>query len=97
MGKRHEKTWSLINTLFGKGGKSSNIAEININGNIDNECEHIAEHLNDYFVNIGPTLAAESVCLSLNEELPQNSTNVNSQFNFHTVNESSVLKNLKKS
>ena len=95
MGKRHEKTWSLINTLFGKGGKSSNIAEININGNIDNECEHIAEHLNDYFVNIGPTLASESVCSFVNEELLCNSTDVNSQFNFHTINESSTLKNLK--
>ena len=92
MGKRHEKTWSLINTLFGKGGKSSNIAEININGNIDNECEHIAEHLNDYFVNIGPTLASESVCSFVNEELLCNSTDVNSQFNFHTINESSILK-----
>ena len=38
------KTLSLINTLLCKGGKSSNIAEININGNRDNESEHIAEH-----------------------------------------------------
>ena len=72
-----KKTWSLINTLLGKGGKPSNIAEFNINGNIDNECQHIAEHLNDYFINIGPTLAAQSVSLSVNEELPHNSTDIN--------------------
>ena len=32
LAKDMKKTWSLINTLLGKGGKSSNIAEINING-----------------------------------------------------------------
>ena len=82
-----KKTWLLINTLLGRDRKSSNIAEININENIDNECEYIAEHFNDYFINIGPTLSAESVCLFGNEELPHNSTDVNSQFNFYAVNE----------
>ena len=82
-----KKTWSLINTLLGRDGKSSNIVEININGNIDNECEYIAEHLNNYFINIGPTLAAESVCSFGNEELPHNSTDVSSQFNFYAINE----------
>ena len=32
LAKDMEKTWSLINTLLGKSGKSSNIAEINIDG-----------------------------------------------------------------
>ena len=32
LAKDMKKTWSLINTLLGKGGKSSNIAEINNNG-----------------------------------------------------------------
>ena len=47
-----KKAWSLINALLGKGGKSSNIAEINIDGNIHNDHQYIAEHLNDYFIDI---------------------------------------------
>ncbi len=46
LAKDMKKTWSLINTLLGKGGKSSNIAEININGIIYNDRKQIAEHLN---------------------------------------------------
>lgn len=95
LAKDMKKTWSLVNTLLGKGGKSSNIAEININGNIYNQCEHIAEHLNDYFINIGPTLAAESACSSDYDELLHNLTDVNSQFKFHTITESNILKHLK--
>ena len=55
LAKDMKKTWSLINTLLGKDGKSSSIAEIKINGIIYNDRKQIAEHLNDYFVNIGPT------------------------------------------
>ncbi len=80
---------------MGKGGKSSNIAEININGIIYNDRKQIAEHLNDYFVNIGPTLAAECECLSDYGDLHRNSTDVNSKFNFHTITETNILKNLK--
>ena len=95
LAKDMKKTWSLINTLLGKGGKSSNIAEININGIIYNDRKQIAEHLNDYFVNIGPTLTAECECLSDYEDLHRNSTDVNSKFNFHTITETNILKNLK--
>jgi hypothetical protein len=48
LAKDMKKTWSLINTLLGRGGKLSNIAEININGNLYNDRKQIAEHLNDY-------------------------------------------------
>ncbi len=58
------KTDKTVYYQLGKGGKLSNIAEININGVIYNDRKQIAEHLNDYFVNIGPTLAAECECLS---------------------------------
>ena len=80
---------------MGKGGKSSNIAEININGIIYNDRKQIAEHLNDYFVNIGPTFAAECECLSDYEDSHRNSTDVNSKFNFYTITETNILKNLK--
>ena len=50
LAKDMKKTWSLINTLLGKGGKSSSIAEIKSNGIIYNDRKQIAEHLNDYFV-----------------------------------------------
>ena len=95
LAKGIKKTWSLINTLLGRGGKLSNIAEININGNLYNDRKQIAEHLNDYFVNIGPTLAAESKCLSDYEDLHCNSTNANSKFYFQTITETNILKNLK--
>ena len=42
LAKDMKKTWSLINTLLGKGVKSSNIAEININGIIYNDRKQIA-------------------------------------------------------
>jgi capsid protein len=81
---------------LGKGGKSSNIAEININRIIYNDRKQIiAEHLNDYFVNIGLTLAAECERLSDYEDLHCNSTGVNSKFYFHTITETNILKNLK--
>ncbi len=91
LAKDMKKTWSLINTLLGKGGKSSNIGEININGIIYNDGKQIAEHLNDYFVNVAPTLAAECKCLSDYEDLHRNSTDVNSKFNFHTITETNIL------
>ena len=59
-----KKTWKLINNLIGKGGKSINIVEININDNVYSDPKHMAEHLNDYFVNVGPTLASQSKCSS---------------------------------
>ncbi len=49
------------------------------------------EHLNDYFGNIGPTLAAESECLSDYEDLHCNSTDVNSKFYFHTITGSIIF------
>ena len=39
-----------VKVVPGKGGKSSNIAEININENVHSDPKHIVEHLNDYFV-----------------------------------------------
>ena len=55
----------------------------------------MAEHLNDYFDNIGPTLAAECERLSDYEDLRCNSTGVNSKCYFHSITETNILNNLK--
>ena len=52
--------WKLINSLTGKGNKSSPINDILVNDKIVSDDKDISESFNDCFVNIGPTLAAES-------------------------------------
>ena len=52
--------WNLINSLTGKGNKSSPVNDILINDKIVSDNKDISESFNDFFVNIGPTLAAES-------------------------------------
>ena len=56
--KNIKKSWSLINSLTGKK-KFSNITEISTNNSNIVDPAQMAECLNDYFVNIGPKLAAE--------------------------------------
>ena len=54
-----KKAWTLINILFGKNKKPNNLSEVSVNDNLVSDPKSMAEGLNDYFVNIGPTLAAE--------------------------------------
>ena len=54
-----KKAWTLINTLLGKNNKPNNLGELSVNDNLVSDPKSMAEGLNDYFVNIGPTLAAE--------------------------------------
>ena len=79
----HEKNMVTDKHPIGQRWEISNIAEININGIIYNDRKQIAEHLNDHFVNISPTLAAECECLSDYEDLHRNSTDVNSKFPYN--------------
>ena len=44
-----KKTSTLINNLIGKGGKLSNIAEININENVKSDPKHTAETITQYY------------------------------------------------
>ena len=53
-----KKAWTLINTLLGKNNKPNNLSELSVNDNLVSDPKSMAEGLNDYFVNIGPTLAA---------------------------------------
>ena len=54
-----KEVWTLINTLLGKNNKPNNLSELSVNNNLVSDPKSMAEALNDYFVNIGPTLAAE--------------------------------------
>ena len=52
--------WKLINSLTGRGNKYSSVNDILVNDRIVSDDKDISESFNDFFVNIGPTLAAES-------------------------------------
>ena len=54
-----KEAWTLINTLLGKNNKPNNLSELSVNDNLVSDPKSMAEALNDYFVNIVPTLAAE--------------------------------------
>ena len=60
--------WKLINSLTGRGNKSSPVNDFLVNDKIvsDDNDQHISESFNDFFVKIGPTLAAESTNRSSN-------------------------------
>ena len=54
-----KKAWTLMNTLLGKNNKPNNLSELSVNDNLVSDPKSIADSLNDYFVNIRLTLAAE--------------------------------------
>ena len=58
--------WKFINSLTGKGNKSSPVNDILVNDNFFSDDKDISETFNDFFVNIGPTLTAESTKRSSN-------------------------------
>ena len=52
-----KKTWNIINDLTSKNRKSSHIHEVDLNGNLINDSNKIADAFNEHFSNIGPKLA----------------------------------------
>ena len=54
-----KKARTLINTLLWNKNKPNNLSELSVNDNLVSDPKSMAEGLNDYFVNIGPTLASE--------------------------------------
>ena len=94
--KDMKKSWSIINSLLGKGGKSSTIAEFIIDNHSVSDPSLIAEELNNYFINIGPTLAAE--CCSSTERNADisNATNLDTRFCFSPISITTTLNNLNK-
>ena len=96
-----KKAWTLINTLLGNNNKSNNLSELSVNDNLVSDPKSMAEGLNDYFVNIGPALAAEYEEESNNSAQTTND-NINSfpcaQFKFSPIlvdNVASTLRGLK--
>jgi hypothetical protein len=59
-------TWKLINSLVGKSHKSNHVTEIEVEDKNTVHGSEINEEFNDYFINIGPKLAAESTSNSSN-------------------------------
>ena len=54
-----KEAWALINTLYGKNNKPNKLSELSLNDNLVSDSKSMVEALNEYFLNIGPTLAAE--------------------------------------
>ena len=59
-------TWKLINSLVGKSHKSNHVTEIELEGKNTVDGSEISKAFNEYFINIGPKLAAESTSISSN-------------------------------
>ena len=66
-----------INSLLGRKHKNANINELKVNDDIISDDKSITETLNEYFINIGMKMAAESACQStdaLNDQVFYEST-----------------------
>jgi hypothetical protein len=96
--KNVKKSWSLINNLLGKNSKSTIINEIRTDRNVIlTDRNLIANKLNDYFVNIGPSLA---LGVEENHHTSAGVTNrgdleCNTTFCFSDISIHQVLNNLK--
>ena len=71
--------WAWINSLLGRKHKNANINELKVglNDDIISDGKSITETLNEYFINIGMKMAAESACQStdaLNDQVIYEST-----------------------
>ena len=58
-----KNTWKVIKFIIGKNRKTECIKELTINGTTVTDEERIANKMNDYFVNIGSTLAKKYLTL----------------------------------
>ncbi len=61
-----KNTWKLLNSLMGRNNKSNLIKGIKIDDKTITENDHISEAFNDFFINIGSTLASDVTRLSPN-------------------------------
>lgn len=96
-----KKSWNLINTLLGRNIKSATVNELFINNRAVSDDNHIAEAFNEYFINIGPKLAAEvndstnQACPDTNSELYSGVHCLGSQFIFSEIDQNNVTRSLK--
>ena len=52
-----KQTWQLINCFLNKNVNRKQISRISVEGNIIEDNRKLADHFNDYFINVGPKLA----------------------------------------
>ena len=93
-----KKSWSLINNLLGKNSKSTIINEIRTDSNVIlTDRNLIANNLNDYFVNIGPSLAlgVEGNYHTSAGVTNRGDSECNTTFCFSDISVHQVLNNLK--
>ncbi|CAB4024022.1 Hypothetical predicted protein, partial [Paramuricea clavata] len=93
--------WAWINSLLGRKHKNANINELKVNDDIISDDNSITETLNEYFINIGMKMAAESACQStdaLKDQVIYESTVLlpKEYFHFADITIDSVSKRLQK-
>ena len=88
-----KETWNIINDLTSKNRKSSHIHEVDLNGNLINDSNKIADAFNEHVSNIGPKLA-DNVDVNQNNRCYLNylsSHNNNIRFQLKETNFSEVF------
>ena len=89
-------TWKLINSLTGKVNKPAHVNEIRVGDKIISDDKGISEAFNDFFINIGPKLAAQSTKQSSNKVATYlNSSSDIPPFRFSNIPVENVLLTLK--
>ena len=78
----------LINYYYGL----YNPTTFESNGKLFTESLYMANQFNDYFINIGPSLAANIDVSQQNSHKDYLDTSLNHTFNFELINENQVLK-----
>ena len=52
-----KNTWTLLNKIIKNNKNDGNITRLNVNDKIITDAADIANKINDYFINVGPSLA----------------------------------------
>ena len=52
-----KKTWTVLNEIMGKKRDHKSIQELQVDNNIIDDQQQIANKFNDFFINVGPNLA----------------------------------------
>ena len=81
-------TWSTINKILGKNNNSKKYNEcININGEQVKDKNIIAQHFNDYFINIGKNLTENIIIPDTGQFKDYMNNTISSKLTFHEVTE----------
>jgi hypothetical protein len=82
----------------GRNNKSSSITEISVNDNSITDSKLIAESFNEYFVNIGPSLASKASKEPHTQHTTNSYDNSNpttyTTFHFHRINVENIVRQI---